>query len=557
MIVGSFPNNSEELDTKCSLVYSAARKVSIKECLKMLRFFPKSPRFNEKKKRDHFAQYSSGSEPSSISSIPGASPSNIIANRNQYLKSNSLDAVVQLLVFHATPNSGLPWQMKPERQSYGTGLIISEKRIITNAHCVDNASMIYVRKRNSSKKFAAHISEIAHDCDLAFIGVQNEEFWKDENGAELGDLPALQDTVYVVGYPTSGFGAIEENVCLTAGVVSRLGVLPYSHTRNTSKLMTIQIDAAINSGNSGGPAYNTEGNVVGIAFESSNVSENSGFLIPATVVKHVIKGIKQRGKFSGICNVGFSWQTIENEDLRKFLGMNSEETGVLISEVHKLGGAHGVLQRRDVVCEINGNSVGPSGTVTFHDGLVEFDHVVKNMFEGEKINLQIIRAKKRMDVNYSLVSGRNIPLVPIFEKFSDPEYLVVAGLVFVVLSIPYLNDDWGADWYLNAPKSLIHTMEQEKKERQNQEVIVLARVLACEMTEGYDRYSDYVLRKFNSEEILNLSHLAHLVENCTSEYYEFELDRNIILVMNKKKAQDQQKSILKRHSIPNEKRIHG
>lgn len=77
---------------------------------------------------------------------------------------------------------------------------------------------------------------------------------------EMGSLPLLHQRVIVVGYPVGG-----DSVSVTAGVVSRIDFGSYSHS--TRDLCFIQIDAAINSGNSGGPAFHN-GKVVGIAFQT-------------------------------------------------------------------------------------------------------------------------------------------------------------------------------------------------------------------------------------------------------------------------------------------------
>ena len=94
------------------------------------------------------------------------------------------------------------------------------------------------------------------------LDVEDEGFWNGVPPLELGPLPRLQDSVAVVGYPVGG-----DTISVTAGVVSRIEVTDYSH--GSSDLLAIQIDAAINGGNSGGPVFNRSGQCVGIAFQVS------------------------------------------------------------------------------------------------------------------------------------------------------------------------------------------------------------------------------------------------------------------------------------------------
>lgn len=81
------------------------------------------------------------------------------------------------------------------------GFIISGKKILTNAHVIADHTFVLVRKHGSPTKYRAEVQAVGHECDLAILVVDSEEFWKDTNCLELGDIPILQETVAVVGYP--------------------------------------------------------------------------------------------------------------------------------------------------------------------------------------------------------------------------------------------------------------------------------------------------------------------------------------------------------------------
>ncbi|CAI5974671.1 unnamed protein product [Closterium sp. NIES-64] len=107
------------------------------------------------------------------------------------------------------------------------------------------------------------------------------------------------DPVTVVGYPIGG-----DTISVTSGVVSRIEVTAYVH--GASELLGVQIDAAINSGNSGGPAFNAAGECVGIAFQSmrGDEAENIGYIIPTPVIHHFISDYDRNGHYTGRWGLG-------------------------------------------------------------------------------------------------------------------------------------------------------------------------------------------------------------------------------------------------------------
>eukprot|EP00798_Chlamydomonas_sp_ICE-L_P005850 gene5850-6136_t len=174
--------------------------------------------------------------------------------------------------------------------STSSGFVVSEggkMYLLTNAHSVEYFTQVKVKRRGDDRKFLAQVKSIGVDCDVALLDVESEEFWEGVEPLQFGPLPRLQDAVAVVGYPIGG-----DTQSVTAGVVSRIEVTDYSH--GSTDLLAIQIDAAINGGNSGGPALVGED------------VENVGYVIPALVVNHFLTDYERTGSFSGFPSIGSS-----------------------------------------------------------------------------------------------------------------------------------------------------------------------------------------------------------------------------------------------------------
>lgn len=439
--------------------------------------------------------------------------------------------------------------MYPEREIRSTAFVICERRLITNAHCIQDASAIRVTKRCMEKRFKARVAHKGSECDLALLEVDDDTFWEGLVPCRLGEFPVLQDTVFVAGYPMGG-----SNICMTAGVVSRIDMHPYSYTRNMSELLAIQIDATINDGNSGGPAFNMYSEVVGVAFEAHSRRAKNGFIIPAQVVKHFTADCERNGRYTGVCEIRFRWQELMNAALKGYLGMRDGETGVLVRSVDKTGSAHGVLEAGDVVCAVDGVKLSDAGNVPFLGGPVIFEYLVKDKFVGDVVKMDIIRRSERISIEYALDSDKGRNLVPLYDCRPNPEYLIVAGMVFLTLTISYLEADFGQSWMDDAPKNLI-SFVGELKDEKNEEVVVLAQVLTADINDGYQKYIDLTVHEFNGQEVINLAHLAMLVASCTDEYFVFSMSSEVLISVQREKAIACLPAVLERHLISEAKHI--
>ena len=104
-------------------------------------------------------------------------------------------------------------------------------------------------------------------------------------------------------------------------------VTEYSH--GGTDLLGVQIDAAINSGNSGGPVFNKRGQCVGIAFQalSGRDIENVGYIIPTPVVNHFLNDYLKNTTFTGFPALGIQWQKLEAVALRRAYNMKASQKG--------------------------------------------------------------------------------------------------------------------------------------------------------------------------------------------------------------------------------------
>ena len=216
------------------------------------------------------------------------------------------DPVVKVYTAYSSQHPAMPWTNKAQEEATGSGFSIRHDGalcIVTNAHVVADATYVEVRKAGDARKYVATRLKVAHECDLATLQVEDARFWEGVTPLKLGAMPSLQDEVAVVGYPEGG-----EGVSITQGVVSRIEIQRYAHSGTS--LLAVQIDAAINPGNSGGPALNAEGEVVGVAFQLQQESQNIGYVIPVPTIQHFLADAVpgDPSRCAGFCSLGIFWQ---------------------------------------------------------------------------------------------------------------------------------------------------------------------------------------------------------------------------------------------------------
>ncbi|KAF5740351.1 Protease Do-like 9 [Tripterygium wilfordii] len=457
---------------------------------------------------------------------------------------SAMDAVVKVFCVHTEPNLSLPWQRKRQYSSSSSGFIVAGRRVLTNAHSVEHHTQVKLKKRGSDTKYLATVLAIGTECDIALLTVSDNEFWEGVSPVDFGDLPALQDAVTVVGYPIGG-----DTISVTSGVVSRMEILSYVH--GSTELLGLQIDAAINSGNSGGPAFNDKGKCVGIAFQSlkHEDAENIGYVIPTPVIMHFIQDYEKNGAYTGFPILGVEWQKMENPDLRMSMGMSSEQKGVRIRRIEPTSLESQVLKPSDVILSFDGVKIANDGTVPFRHGeRIGFSYLVSQKYTGDNAAVKVLRDSHILEFNIKLASHKR--LVPAHINNKPPSYYIIAGFVFAAVSVPYLRSEYGKDYDFDAPVKLLDKHLHAMAQSVDEQLVVVSQVLVADINIGYEEIVNTQVLSFNGKPVKNLKTLAHMVESCRDEFLKFDLEYQQIVVLKTKTAKAATLDILATHCIP-------
>ncbi|EEF52039.1 protease Do-like 9 [Ricinus communis] len=452
-----------------------------------------------------------------------------------------MDAVVKVFCVHTEPNYSLPWQRKRQYSSTSSGLVIGGKRILTNAHSVQHYTQVKLKKRGSDTKYLATVLAIGTECDIAMLTVDDDEFWEGVSPVQFGELPALQDAVIVVGYPIGG-----DTISVTSGVVSRIEILPYAH--GSTELLGLQIDAAINSGNSGGPVFNDNAQCVGIAFQSFShaEAENIGYVIPTPVITHFIQDYEKNGAYTGFPLLGIEWQKMENPDLRMAMGMKHDQKGVRIRRIEPTASEFEVLKPSDIILSFDGVDIANDGTVPFRHGeRIGFSYLVSKKYTGDYAAIKVLRNSETLTFDIRLsVHGKIIP--PHVQ--GRPSYYIIGGFVFSAVSVPYLRSEYNN--FDEIPVKLMDKLMHSMSQSPDEQLVVVSQVLVADINIGYEDIVNTQVFTFNGKSVKNLKSLANMVECCNDEFLKFELEQDQIVVLRTKTAKAATIDILTTHCIP-------
>lgn len=415
-----------------------------------------------------------------------------------------------------------PWGTPTFPSSTGSGFIIEGNRIVTNAHVVDGAIFIEVELAKDSKKYTAKIKKISHECDLAEITVDDEEFWEKTYGLEIGETPHLKQKVEVHGFPMGGDG-----YCITKGNISRVENQVYVHSGQT--LLNTQLTAPINPGNSGGAVITTqkgeieEGEilqvkVVGVVHQVILNSHSIGYMIPAEVLKHFLKQVETNTM--GFPTLGFQAQTMENPYLRQKYKMQEEQSGVLIHEIPDISSAKGKLQPGDILMAIDGKTIDNNGTVHVESiGSIDYRYLINYHQLGDEITLKVLRAGKEHEEKITL---RNLlgqtSNIPKLSYGDEPTYYIIAGVIVVQpVTRNYVVDS-------NAK------FTSKYKSDPADQLIVISTIFESEYSKGYQEHEGALITKVNGIAINNLGELIKAIEQNTQASHIIETSSGEIVI---------------------------
>ena len=454
-------------------------------------------------------------------------------------------SLVRIEATSQEPNYKTPWSPGDVTSGVGAGFVVDGKRIMTNAHVVSNARFLTVSKEGDPNPYLAQVLHIAHDCDLALLGVENPDFFNGTAPLEFGGIPQIESVVSAYGYPVGG-----TRLSVTRGIVSRIDFQPYSHSGMDSHL-AIQIDAAINPGNSGGPVMQNS-KVVGVAFQgySGDVAQNVGYMIPTPVIHRFLKDVED-GRYDHYVDLALTYRNLFNPAARSALGLEDENTGVQICSVYSSGASDGIVKPGDVILKIDGHTVSSDGTIPLEDEAVPLEEVVERKFKGDKVHLDILRDGKPMTLTVPLREPWPFKLQSnLYDE--KPRYFVAGGLVFQPVDQNFMEAHDPSDQRLNY---LFDFFIADGLHATRPDIVVLSNILPDPVNAYADEFRYSVVDEVNGRRIKRIEDIATAFEE-KADYYVIKFaGGGRPIVLERKAIEEARSRISGRYALTAEKNL--
>ena len=280
----------------------------------------------------------------------------------------------------------------------GTGIIVTaDGYILTNKHVIDGATKINVVLDDGTTYENVKLVVTDPLNDIAFLKISDVS---DLKPATLGNSKTITVGQQVIAIGNA-LGQYQNSV--TSGIISGTGrsLTATDSTGSMSENLTdmIQTDAAINSGNSGGPLLNAAGEVIGINTATGSGVENIGFAIPISSVKGMLSQLVETGKaaraYIGVYSVEITPDVAKEYNLPVSTGVylyNSAKYSAIIknSPAEKAG-----LRDKDIITAVNGVKIGSAGSLGTLIGEYKPDDTVQ---------LTVVREGKEIAINVTLAA---------------------------------------------------------------------------------------------------------------------------------------------------------
>jgi len=424
-----------------------------------------------------------------------APPATAPAATNGHLRAG----IVSVRVTGQDWNWRAPWEKQAPWTRTVTGLVVPGPRILVASTAFGNHLLVEAQKLGSEARTVARVELVDQEGPLALIAVDDPAFWDGLLPLPLAERAPAEGDVTILRWQRSGL--------LDSYPGTLRQVRSGRHGLSQTSLLTLEVGASTD-GLGESEVVVAKGRVAGLV---TGRAGDAYAALAAPVLAQFLAGAA-KGDWRSFARAGLAWQDLTNPALRELVGLRPGETGVRLTRVAPNGSAGGVLMPGDVVLEMGGAKLDPTG---YYEDPLYGRMLFALLFSdgrqpGDTMPVKVLRDGKRLDLQLPLRAMQpEEDRVPPYVFGRGPDYVVVGGLVFEELTRPYLGA-WG-DWARRAPPRLLVAIDREPDEAgtEPQRIVLLSSVLPDAANLGYQELRDLIVERVNGRPVASLADVRH------------------------------------------------
>jgi hypothetical protein len=452
--------------------------------------------------------------------------------------------VVSIIVTSQKHDYASPWQKGDIGRSAITGCVVEGNRILTSAYSLADHVLVEVQRRGESRKFKATVAVNDYHCGLAIITVDDPSFFEGLSPVTFAQADGSFAGRTARVYKWDEMGSLKEYTAELTKSSMRF------YEPGCGVLMHL-FSTGMNEGGDGDPVF-VDGSLVGVSTGLSGETKTL-YAISSRVVMRMLRDLAD-GSYKGVPFFWIDGVEIQSDvNLREYMGMGPEDSGVLVTGVPAASSGGDVLKINDIIMAVGGTAIDDSGMYASSMGKLNYYGLLQlDRFVGETVTVRILRGRRRMDVTFPLKAvPDDYSVIPLTSFDTQPPYYIFGGLVFQELSLGYLETA-GSDWKKKADKRLLFFYDNARSISSaggRRRIVVLSRVLPDEVNRGYQLQRDQVLEAVNGVVVSDLGQLRAIIRGLNVPWAVFEFMGNNSIVIDRNAAAAGEKGLLKKYNI--------
>ncbi len=451
--------------------------------------------------------------------------------------------VVSIIVATQSYDYNAPWQKLNVQKERISGVVLKNEVILTVSHKLADHVLVEVSKFGEYRRYPAKILLKDYHCGLALLTVEDKRFFSDLKPVDLNTAGSARDNkASIIRWDANG-------ILKTHPAEYQKSSIDF--LESPAAILVHQMTSDIDFGGLGEPVF-ADGKLIGITLLHFPKTKTIK-VIDSIVIGRLLKDL-QGGAYRGMPFFNIEDAPLGNdENLRESLGLNPQDTGVLVINVPPGTSGYNALNKGDVILAINDIKLDDNGFYVSEKygklayyGIIFLDHYI-----GDTIKIKVFRHKKKIDISFKLKSfTNNVFLIPTYGYDTRPKYYITGGFIFQELARDYLKT-WGEEWRSTADKRLMYFFDNYTRypTAGQKRVVILTSVLPAAVNIGYHNHKNLILSKINGQNAQDIIDLKNIIDKFNGRFLEFDFIGGTRIIIDYSEAKKSLNEILRKYKI--------